>query len=167
MNPLLDALEASRRFPPQISPNFLVEIDGAPEVFNYAVREVTVGGGTLEVEEVQSGALRFALPRNADVSRIEMTVEMDENGEIFQYFRQWREQVLSRDGYFGIPYGSDGYVRQVKISTLDRSLRPKNLIRQIQAFPETLGSVNFSVKQAEIMEMQITLVQFMPSTGLL
>jgi len=167
MNPLLQALEASRRYPPQISPNFLVEIEGAPEVFNYAVREVSVGGGTLEVEEIQSGALRFALPRNADVSRVEMTVEMDEGGEIFKYFREWRESVLGRDGYFGVPYGADGYVRQVKIFTLDRALRPKNLIRQIQAFPETLGQVAFSVKQSEVMEMQLTLVQFMPATELL
>ena len=164
MNPLLTALEANQRYRPQLSYRFKLTILGEPTFLPLLVREVSVGGGSLEVEEIQSGALRFGLPRNAEVSRMEVTIALDDEGKVFEYFRNWREQVLSRRGVFGIPYGPDGYVRTASVHMLDKDYQESKLIRKMEVFPESLGQMAFSAKNQEVMEMQVTLVQFMPST---
>jgi len=163
MNPLLQALEHSRANPPLKSPNFLMEIEGAPEDLRFFVLECTVSVGSLEIEEVSSGSVRFGLPRNATVSRLELTIRLDEAGKVLKYFQDWRYQVVKPNGTFGIPFArAGGYVRIVSISALDAAYQLAFPIRQMQLYPESLGQLNFSAKQAEALEMQVTLVQFMP-----
>lgn len=163
MNPLLAALQHNRQNRPQHTYKFQLEIESAPEDLKFFVREVTMSLGSLEIEEIQSGALRFGLPRAATVSRLELTLQIDEAGRVVDYFKEWRYTVLKRDGTFGVPFGSSGYVRQASILSLDDKYNPSYLFRRLQVFPETLGQLNFTTKQAEAMEAQVTLVQFMPT----
>lgn len=167
MNALLQALQNNQQRPPQQSQNFLVEIEGPESSFlSEQCREVTVSLGSVEVEEISSGTVRFGLPKQGTVSRLELTFSLDSEGKVMNYFRDWKSQVMGSDGFFGIPFGPDGYVRRVTISALDnKSLNPSFEIRQLLCYPEKLGELSFSVKEANAMEMQVTLVRFMVEVG--
>ena len=163
MNALLQALEHAQQNRPQHSSKFELEIEGAPPDLKFFVREVTMSVGSLEIEEISSGALRFGLPRNATVSRVELTIQIDREGRVVEYFKNWRYQVLKRDGTFGIPFGANGYVRQASIFALNDDYQPSYVFLRLQVYPETLGQLNFTVKNIEALELQLTLVQFMPT----
>lgn len=166
MNPFRAALNFNERHKPLQSTRFVLEIEGAPDIVKYNCREVAFSGGSLEVEELTSGSLRFSLPQGAPISRIETTFEIDERGEIFDYFRKWRGQVLNESGYFGVPFGPNGYARTVNIVALNDQFIESKVMRSYYAFPESLGQVQFSYRNNEAMEMQVTIVQFMPSVVL-
>jgi hypothetical protein len=156
------AIREAQRYKVLTSPQFHLEIEGAPDRFSTLIREVSVGGGSLDIEEIHSGSIRFALPRSGNVSKMEITCAMDADGVIFKYFRKWRNDVLDEKGLFGLPYGQNGFVRRIRLWTLDENYMPKNVIREIWGYPEDLGQVSFSVKNIEPMEMQVSLVQFLP-----
>ena len=163
MNPLLRAIEANRKHPPQITTNYIIEVEGENSDFlSYQCREVTVSLGSIEIEEIASGSLRFGLPRNATVSRLELNFALDVEGRVMKYFKDWKAKVMSPNGLFGLPFGSDGYVKRITISARDnQTFEPTFEIRQMLVFPENLGQLNFSSKQADAMELQVTLCRFM------
>jgi len=163
MNPLLRAIEANRKHPPQISPNFIIEVEGENSDFlSYQCREVTVSLGSIEVEEIASGSLRFGLPRNATVSRLEMNFALDHEGKVMKYFKDWKSLVMSPNGLFGLPFGATGYVKRITISAREnKTFEPSFEIRQMLVYPENLGQLNFSTKSQEAMELSITLCRFM------
>lgn len=167
MNPLLQALETNQRRPVQQSQNFLVEIEGPDSVFTTEqCREVTVSLGSIEVEEISSGTIRFGLPKQATVSRLELTFALDGEGKIVKYFKDWKNKVMNNEGYFGIPFGPNGYIRRATISALSHeTLRPEFEVRQMLVYPENLGQLNFTVKDTNAMEMQVTLCRFMAERG--
>lgn len=157
------ALDANTRRPPQQSQNYLIEIEGEDSnLLSEQCREITISLGSIEVEEMQSGSVRFGLPRNATVSRLELTFALDNAGVIMRYFKDWKASVMTPDGYFGIPFGPNGFVKRVTVTARDNvTFEPTFEIRQMLCFPETLGQLNFSNKEAQAMELQVTLVRFM------
>ena len=97
---------------------FRLAIDGEPSEFDLFVKDISYGVFETATDEEQYGSASIAWPTANQTMKITMTVRDHIDGRVQAFLKAWNGKVVHSDGTVGLPYGPDGYVRNVKIYNL-------------------------------------------------
>ena len=81
---------------------------------------------------------------------VAMKFIMDERFDIKKYFQQWQKLMYS-DATWNLKYYSE-YIGTIDIFVLDRNFRPTAGYRVWEAYPSTIGSVEFTMASNEFVK---------------
>ena len=81
---------------------------------------------------------------------VAMKFIMDERFDIKKYFQQWQKLMYS-DATWNLKYYSE-YIGTIDIFVLDRNFRPTAGYRVWEAYPSTIGSVEFTMGSNEFIK---------------
>ena len=101
----------------------------------------------------------MAWPTANQTMKITMTVRDHIDGRVQAFLKAWNGKVVHSDGTVGLPYGPDGYVRNVKIYNLTEA-GGESMTCSYEMYPIQCGEVARSREKGEFMEFPATFVQF-------
>ena len=138
---------------------FRLAIDGEPSEFDLFVKDISYGVFETATDEEQYGSASIAWPTANQTMKITMTVRDHIDGRVQAFLKAWNGKVVHSDGTVGLPYGPDGYVRNVKIYNLTEA-GGESLTCSYEMYPIQCGEVARSREKGEFMEFTATFVQF-------
>ena len=138
---------------------FRLAIDGEPSEFDLFVKDISYGIFETATDEEQYGSASIAWPTANQTMKITMTVRDHIDGRVQAFLKAWNGKVVHSDGTVGLPYGPDGYVRNVKIYNLTEA-GGESMTCSYEMYPIQCGEVARSREKGEFMEFPATFVQF-------
>ena len=138
---------------------FRLAIDGEPSEFDLFVKDISYGVFETATDEEQYGSASIAWPTANQTMKITMTVRDHIDGRVQAFLKAWNGKVVHSDGTVGLPYGPDGYVRNVKIYNLTEA-GGESLTCSYEMYPIQCGEVARAREEGEFMEFTATFVQF-------
>ena len=138
---------------------FRLAIDGEPSEFDLFVKDISYGVFETATDEEQYGSASIAWPTANQTMKITMTVRDHIDGRVQAFLKAWNGKVVHSDGTVGLPYGPDGYVRNVKRYNLTEA-GGESLTCSYEMYPIQCGEVARSREKGEFMEFTATFVQF-------
>lgn len=139
---------------------FRLVVPGAPTDFDLYVKDITFPYFDINVDEEMVGASAITWPTGEQAHRISMTVRDNVDQRVATFLRTWAHQVVKTDGTVGLPYGTNGYVRNVSIYMQSRN-GTERLVCTREMYPVQCGEVSMSRDNTgEHLEIPVTFAQF-------
>jgi len=149
-----------------------VEIDGLPEnllnvrngvsTFDLLAKDITYSPIEFETEAIKAGSVTLTFPSGTQPVIITMTMRDLEDERLKKWFKGWAKGegkipgVANPDGTFNLPFGHNGYLRELRrISLVD-----SEDIQKWMVFPQKLGEITESVESPGFLEFPISFIQF-------
>ncbi len=143
----------------RMSYNFRLEFDDQPEDFDFYVKDVTHGPTEISNEPMKIGSVTLTFPVSAEPVTISMTVMDDEDGRMSSWFDNWSGGVVFSDGTVALPYGVNGFLRNVRRYSISTDGK-ESLMNSWAVFPVQRGDVTESREDSGVLEFPITFIQF-------
>ncbi len=110
---------------PAPSWRFIVQFPTIPgskvtaQQLSFMVQRITASQKNLDVEPIvfQAGVRHF--PTGWSVDNISLTFAEDISYDVASAFRSWIDIVVSDNGVFGLPGGTNGYKQQISLQAID------------------------------------------------
>ena len=138
---------------------FSVSIDGAPDDLDMYVKDISYKPIGIGTESDNIGSIVYSYPKNFEEIQVSMTVGDNSDGRIYKWLKQWMLKVVHTDGTVGLPYGEDGYVKNVTINNLTEDGKITNS-ETFEMYPITVGDFNRSRENGKFMEFPVTFQAF-------
>lgn len=149
-----------------------VEIDGLPDnllnvrngvsTFDLLAKDISYSPIEIETEAIKAGSITLTFPSGTQPVIITMTMRDLQDERLKKWFIGWSRGkgevpgVANADGTFNLPFGRDGYLRELRrISLVD----PED-VQKWMVFPQKLGEITESVESPGFLEFPISFVQF-------
>jgi len=139
--------------------NFRLEIEGAPEDFDFYVKDITYSHFDIATDEERYGAASASWPTGDQPLRISFTMRDNIDGRNSVYFSTWWGSVISNNGTVGLPLGPKGYVRAARIYNIDVEGN-ETPSYGMNVYPIQVGELSRSRENGQFLEIPVTLVQF-------
>ncbi len=145
----------------QFQPEWLFRLDvaGAPADFDLYVKDITYSHFDIQTDDEQIGSATMSWPTAEQALQISMTVRDNVDQRVANFLRAWAHQVIHPDGTVGLPYGTDGYVRNVLVYTQSPG-GTEHLVCSREMYPIQCGEVTQSRENSAWMEIPVTFTQF-------
>ena len=140
-----------------------IEVDKAPQGFELYVKDITFGPTEVTSEAVKVGAMSLTYADGLGPVTISLTMREDADKRISKWFDDWAGNAVNTDGTVGLPYGSNGYVRKIKLYFVNEN-GTEELDDEWEVMPGQRGDVTLSYEDPGHMEFPVTFTQFC-STG--
>lgn len=139
---------------------FRLVVPGAPTDFDLYVKDITFPHFDIAVDDEAIGSGTFSWPTSMQSLRVSMNVRDNVDQRVSRFLRTWAAQVVHSDGTVGLPYGANGYVRNVSIYTQTPN-GSERLVCTREMYPIQCGEVSMSRDNTgDHMEMPVTFAQF-------
>ena len=138
---------------------FRLDVSGAPSDFDLYVKDITYSHFDIQTDDEQIGSATMSWPTAEQALQISMTVRDNVDQRVASFLRAWAHQVVHTDGTVGLPYGVDGYVRNVRVYTQSPS-GTERLVCSREMYPIQCGEITQSRENAAWMEIPVTFTQF-------
>lgn len=136
---------------------FRVEIDGAPGDWDLYCKEVVQTPIELETLQQRVGAHYLSYLNGKQPISVSLTMRDNEDGRIYDWFNQWVDSVVHKDGTWGLPID---YLRTLKIYRRDND-GGEALRQELRVQPLTMGEITETVERSgALLEFPITVVEF-------
>lgn len=136
---------------------FRVEIDGAPRDWDLYCKEVVQTPFELEAAEQRVGAHYLSYLNGIQPVSLSLTMRDNEDGRIYNWFKQWVDSVVYPDGTWGLPIE---YLRTVRIYVRQKD-GSEYLRQEHRVEPLTLGEITETLESGGgLLEFPITMKEF-------
>lgn len=136
---------------------FAIEIDGAPEDFDFYVKDISYGPFEIETEQEKVGMATFTYPTGTQPVTVSMTMRDNMDGRIYSWFEGCVLKMVNPDGTVNLP---DAYIQKWRRLPIDANNKTYGKPMELDVIPTQLGDVSESREDANSLEFPITLVQF-------
>lgn len=140
-----------------------IKFDQGPQDFELYVKDITFGPTEITSEAVKVGAMTLTYVEGASPCTISLTMREHTDKRISKWFDDWAGKAVNTNGTVGLPYGSNGYVRKVKLYFVNEN-GTEELDDEWEVIPGQRGDVTLSYEDPGHMEFPVTFTQFC-STG--
>lgn len=145
--------------------NFRLDLDDAPDDFDFYLKDLSYSLVDIGTEEQQIGGITFVFPACKQPITFTCTMRDNIDGRINAYFRDWADKVLRYDGTVGLALEKEEHF--LRWATLyDISVAgEETLVRRIPLYPTKVGDVTRSRENGQFMEFSVTLTEFATHFG--
>ena len=136
---------------------FRVEIEDAPKDWDLLCKEVSQTPYELEHAQQRIGAHYLSYLNGVQSVVVTMTMRDNEDGEIFEWFKEWVDSIVNPDGTWNVP---SEYLKTLKLHRLSHA--GKASVRQeLRVQPLTMGELTETVdRTGALLEFPISVVEF-------
>lgn len=138
---------------------FRLDIDDAPDDFDFYVKDVSYNPRDMNTDEEQIGSLTLTWPVSQTPIKISATMRDNEDGRNLIFIAAWFRKAVRLDGTVGLPYGSNGYLKKVRVYW-QKDDGSETCVGEWEMYPTGLGEVSQSRENAAFTEFQVSFVQF-------
>lgn len=139
---------------------FRLEIKDAPKELDFYVKDISYGPTQIENDAFSVGVRALTYPTKMAPVTLSMTVRDNEEEEISKWFDEWAGKVLNTDGTANLPYGDNGYVKDVTRYHIDAD-GTESERDSWEMYPVQRGDVTESRDATgTFLEFAVTFIQF-------
>ena len=138
---------------------FSVSIDGAPDDLDMYVKDVSYKPLGISTESDNVGSVGYSYPKNFEEIQVSITFCDNSDGRIYSWLKQWMQKVVHTDGTVGLPYGDDGYLKNVVINNMTEDGKTTGS-ETFEMYPITIGEISRSRENGKFMEFPVTFQAF-------
>ena len=91
---------------------FRLDIDGAPDDFDFYVKDVAYNPRDMNTDEEQIGSMTMTWAVSQVPIKVNSTMRDNEDGRNLKFMETWFRKAVRLDGTVGLPYGSNGYLKK-------------------------------------------------------
>jgi hypothetical protein len=139
---------------------FKLTIKDAPEDLDFYVKDISYGPTQIENDALKVGAKTLTYPSGAAPVTLSMTVRDNEDERVSKWFDEWAGLVVNTDGTVNLPYGDNGYVKDVTRYHIDAD-GTESERDSWEMYPVQRGDVTESRDATgTFLEFAVTFIQF-------
>jgi len=138
---------------------FRLEIEGAPDDFDFYVKDISYNPREMGTDEEAVGAMTFTWPTSITPVKVTATMRDNEDGRIMLFMSTWFAKVVKPDGTVGLPYGGNGYLKKVGVKW-QKDDGSELGIGEWKMYPTSLGEHSHSRENCAFLEFPVSLIQF-------
>lgn len=139
--------------------DFRLEIDGQPADFDLYVKDLSYSGFEIGTDEENCGIATYTWPKVDQPHRISFTARDNYDMRVAAFIHEWADMVTGKNGTVYLPFGKDGYVKNIKVYNI-KSSGAEILLYEQYGYPIQYGECTRSHENCAFMEMPVTLVAF-------
>lgn len=138
---------------------FRLDIDGAPDDFDFYVKDVAYNPRDMNTDEEQIGSMTMTWPVSQVPIKVNSTMRDNEDGRNLKFMATWFRKAVRLDGTVGLPYGSNGYLKKVRVYW-QKEDGSESCVGEWEMYVIGLGELSQSREESAFMEFPVSFVQF-------